>query len=109
MKKIVSGLSIGIVAGIVDVTPMILQKLTWDANLSAFSMWVIIGVLLQFVDFKIKGALKGILLSIMVITPIAILIGWQQPFTLIPVFIMTIILGSLSGYFTDKLREIKNE
>lgn len=36
-KKMKIGIVVGIVAGIVDVIPMVLQNLTWDANLSAFS------------------------------------------------------------------------
>ena len=40
MNRIAIGIVFGIIAGIIDVIPMVLQKLTWDANLSAFSMWV---------------------------------------------------------------------
>lgn len=39
MKKLIKikiGVISGIIAGIIDVIPMIFQKLTWDANLSVF-------------------------------------------------------------------------
>jgi hypothetical protein len=42
MKKIKIGILLGIIAGIIDVIPMIIQKLTWDANISAISMWIVI-------------------------------------------------------------------
>jgi hypothetical protein len=35
-NNIVIELTLGIVAGVLDVIPMVLQGLTWDANLSAF-------------------------------------------------------------------------
>ena len=35
-NKIKIGIFFGIIAGIIDIIPMIIQKLTWDANLSAF-------------------------------------------------------------------------
>ena len=41
--KILVGALFGAVAGIIDVIPMIMQSLTWDANLSAFALWVISG------------------------------------------------------------------
>jgi hypothetical protein len=101
-NKIRYGIGIGITAGILDVIPMILQKLTWDANLSAFSMWVIIGFILAISELKLNGILKGIMVSFLILLPSAILIGWKEPMSLVPISLMTIILGSLSGYFIDK-------
>ena len=46
MKRLKVGILLGIIAGIIDVIPMIMQNLTWDANISAFTMWVIISYLL---------------------------------------------------------------
>ncbi len=39
------GLGCGAIAGILDVIPMVAQGLTWDANLSAFTMWLVVGFL----------------------------------------------------------------
>ena len=102
MKKIKIGILFGIIAGIVDVIPMILQKLTWDANLSAFSLWIISGYLIANTNIKLNSSLKGVIISFLVLFPSAILIGWKEPFSLVPIFIMTIILGALLGYFIDK-------
>lgn len=102
LNKIKIGIIFGIIAGTIDVIPMIFQKLTWDANLSAFSMWVIVGFIIAISDLKIKGVLKGIIISFLLLTPSAIMIGWSQPISLIPIFIMTLILGSLLGYFINK-------
>lgn len=102
LSKIKVGIIFGIIAGIVDVIPMVFQKLTWDANLSAFSLWVISGFLISTSNLRIRSVLKGILISFFVLTPSAIIIGWHQPISLIPIFIMTLILGSLLGYFIDR-------
>ena len=106
MKKIKIGLLLGIIAGIIDVIPMILQNLTWDANLSAFTMWIVVGFLISAIDLKINPIISGILLAFLVLLPNAILIGWSEPFALIPVAIMTTILGGLLGFsihrFTKK-------
>jgi hypothetical protein len=102
MKKQIIGVILGSIAGIIDVIPMIIQKLTWDANISAFIMWVVVGFLIATVDLKIKPILKGVLIAFLVLLPSAILIGWKEPVSLIPITIMTLILSSLLGFFINK-------
>ena len=102
MKKIKIGILFGAIAGIIDIIPMIMQKLTWDANISAFTMWIIIGFLISTIDLKINSIIKGILLAFLVLLPSAILIGWSELFTLIPIAIMTTILGGLLGFSIHK-------
>jgi len=105
ISKIKAGIIFGIVAGIIDVIPMIFQKLTWDANLSAFSLWVIAGFMISTSNLKINSVLKGILISFLILLPAAILIGWKEPTGLIPIFVMTLILGGLLGYFINRFGE----
>ena len=103
MKRIKIGILLGIAAGIIDVIPMILQKLTWDANISAFTMWIVVGFLISTIDLRLNSIIKGILIAFLVLLPSAILIGWSEPFSLIPIAIMTTILGGLLGFSIDKI------
>jgi len=103
MKKILNGLIIGIAAGTIDVIPMIMQKLRWDSNTSAFVFWTVTGVLISVTDIKVKPFLKGIIVAFLVLFPCAILIGWREPISLIPVSVMTLVLGALTGYFVNKI------
>jgi hypothetical protein len=102
MKKIQLGFILGIAAGILDLIPMFVQNLTWDANLSAFSLWVVSGILIAASNIKLNSSLKGILTSFLVLLPSAILISWKEPFSLVPITIMTLILGALLGFFVEK-------
>jgi hypothetical protein len=102
MKKIKIGILFGTLAGIVDVIPMVIQKLTWDANLSAFFFWIISGFFIASTSLKVTGVFKGLIISCLVLFPSAVLIVWKQPVSLIPIFIMTLILGSALGYCVDK-------
>jgi len=106
ISKIYYGIGFGIIAGIIDVIPMLIQKLTWDANLSAFSMWVVIGFILSVSELKMKGIFKGIIVSFLILLPTAILIGCKEPISLLPITVMTLILGSLLGYFVEKFGNI---
>jgi hypothetical protein len=102
MKKFLKGILFGMIAGIIDAIPMVLQGLAWDANLSAFTMWVVIGFLISATDLRIAPPLKGILISFLVLLPTAILIGWKEPLSLLPISVMTLILGSLLGFSIEK-------
>ena len=106
-RKILIGLGVGVCAGVLDVIPMVLQQLSWDANLSAFCMWVVIGFMIATSALRLPGAVKGLLLSFITILPCAVLIGWKEPFTLLPVAGMTAVLGALSGLVIGALTREK--
>lgn len=101
MNKQLTGLIVGIFAGVIDIIPMIIQNLTWDANISAFSMWVISGFITSSIDLKVHHVFKGVIVSFMLLLPTAILIGWKEPFSLLPIIIMTVILGIFLGFFIN--------
>jgi hypothetical protein len=104
MKKITLGIISGIIAGIIDVIPMIFQKLTWDANLSAFTFWIVAGFFISTTKLNFKGALKGFIISIILFIPLAFIIGWNEPTILIPIITMNVILGASLGYSIDRFR-----
>lgn len=103
MRKYLIGFILGIVAGIIDIIPMIIQNLTWDANIAAFSMWLVVGFFISSIDLKINSIIKGIMIACLVLLPSAILIGWKEPISLIPIVIMTVTLGGLLGFSIHKI------
>ena len=98
MNPILTGILLGIVAGIIDVIPMTIKKLTWDANISAFTMWIVVGFFISAIDINIQPIVEGILIALLTLMPCAILIGWKEPKSLIPILVMTILLGGLLGW-----------
>lgn len=103
MNKILLGLLLGCAAGVIDVLPMIMQKLPWSANLSAFFLWVVAGFMIATSSLQLPGVLKGLLISFMLILPVVFIVGSKNIKDLIPIVTMTLILGSLLGYFISKL------
>jgi drug/metabolite transporter (DMT)-like permease len=97
MKNIFIGILLGCIAGIIDVIPMIMQKLTWDANISAFCLWAVSGFLIATSSLQMSAPFKGILISFLVLLPCFILIVWKDIKSIIPIMIMTLVLGSLLG------------
>lgn len=107
MDKRLLGIVAGAIAGIIDVIPMVLQKLTWDANFSAFSMWIVVGFFIASTELKLHSILKGLVISYLVLIPTAILIVWKDTLSIVPILIMTTILGSLLGLSIEKLSKTK--
>jgi hypothetical protein len=66
-------------------------------------MWIIIGFFISVTEMKIKGVPKGLVISFLVLIPSLFIIGWKEPRSLIPIFIMTLILGGLSGFVYQKI------
>jgi len=58
--------------------------------------------LIATTNIKIKSVAKGVIIPFMVLLPSAMLIGWKEPFSLIPILIMTLLLGSALGFLIDK-------
>jgi len=108
MKKTLAGLIAGFAAGIIDLIPMIIQDLTWDANLAAFSMWLAVGFFTAHISFRIHPVLKGILIAFICLLPSAFIIGWSMPESLIGISAMTLILGAMTGLLVKWLTREKS-
>jgi hypothetical protein len=102
MKKTVIGIGLGTIAGIIDLIPMIIQKLPFNACLSAFSMWIVIGFLITITELRVHSVLKAIIVALLVLLPNTFIIVWDEPMKLMPILILTLIIGGLLGYFFDR-------
>ncbi len=93
MNNILIALLIGIVAGIIDVVPMIIQKLDKHASISAFLHWVVLGIIIPFVDWDIASWLKGLLIGEISLIPIMVIVFPKDKKALIPMILFSAILG----------------
>jgi len=53
-------------------------------------------------NLDMKGWLKGLVISVLVLMPSAILIAAKEPASLAPIGIMTLLLGCTLGYAVEK-------
>jgi len=93
MENILTALAIGIVAGIIDVTPMIIMKLDKTANWSAFIHWIVLGLIIPFVQWNIQPWLKGMIIGLLTTLPVMIIVGAKDKKSLIPMTFFSIALG----------------
>ena len=102
MRKLGISILLGIIAGMLDLIPMLLQNLDWHACASAFAQWVVLGVLINHIDWALNGWLKGLIVAELSTLPILILVSGEGFETMAIIAVMTAILGSLVGYFGSR-------
>lgn len=93
MNDILIALVIGVVAGIIDVIPMVVRKMEKAANLSAFFHWVVLGLIIPFVSWNIAPWLKGLIVAELSAIPILFMVAQEDKKAILPITIMSAILG----------------
>ena len=97
MNNILIAVIIGLAAGLIDVTPMIIMKLERIANISAFTHYFILGLIIPFVSWDIAPWIKGMIISFLSALPIMILVYPKDKKSLIPMTVFSLILGAGIG------------
>lgn len=91
-------LLIGIMAGVIDVLPMIKMKVDKYSCISAFVYYVIVPFVIFGINwFGTLWWLKGGVVAILMAIPVIILVSKEDKKSPIAMIIMSIILGSIIG------------
>ena len=72
---------------------MVIQKMEKSANLSAFSHWVVLGLIIPFVSWNIAPWLKGLIIAELSAVPILFMVAPKDKKAILPITIMSAILG----------------
>ncbi len=105
MKRIGTGALIGLIAGVIDVGPMVARGLPWSAYASAFTMWIAVGIIVAVSNLGLPAAAHGIVVGFLVLAPSAILIGAVEPLSLLPIS-GTLLLGAGVGVAARRLIKV---
>lgn len=103
MDKLIKSLLLGTAAGIIDVIPMVLQGLSWQANVSALLHWIGLSIIITYARLPFNGWASGIILGLLTGIPIAVLATETVPTAWIPILISSIVLGGLLGFMSERL------
>ena len=101
-QKILISFAIGFVAGLIDITPGLIQGVDLHITLTGLSFWVVMGPTIAFISLPMQDWLKGLVVASLLAIPGAILMSSISPETVIPMIIVTIALGSLVGLLTGR-------
>ncbi|MDA3893260.1 MAG: hypothetical protein PF517_16480 [Salinivirgaceae bacterium] len=97
MNDLLIALLIGIIAGIIDIIPMIIQKIEKSASISAFFHYLVLGLIIPFVNWDMQPWLKGLLIAELSAIPVLILVYPNDKKSLIPIVLFAAILGAGIG------------
>lgn len=96
MNTILISIAIGIAAGLIDIAPMIAQKMERSAILSAFLQYFFVSIVILNIDLPgVIWWLKGGLVSLALALPIMIIVADRKAAPIMAG--MAVILGSLIG------------
>jgi hypothetical protein len=96
MKSFFVSILIGCISGAIDIAPMLLKKMDKYSILSAFVQYVIVSAVIFHIN--IPGCpwfLKGSLVAFVFALPIMILVSGKEPGAIIPIAVMSVVLGFL--------------
>jgi hypothetical protein len=102
MTKLFISIGIGVIAGVIDVIPMLIQKLDKFSNWSAFVHWVVLGVIISYIQMPLAPWLKGLVVAEIAALPIIILVAKTDRKSIIPMMVMSAILGIAVGISTGR-------
>lgn len=97
MNDFLIAIIIGLVAGLIDVTPMIIMKLEKAANISAFVHYFVLGLIIPFVGWDVAPWIKGIIISVLSALPVMIIVYPKDKKAIIPMIVFSLILGAGIG------------
>ena len=98
MNNFLIAVLIGIAAGIIDVVPMIIMKLEKVANISAFTHYFVLGLIIPFVHWGLEPWITGVIISFLSALPVLIIVFPKDKKSLIPMTIFSVILGAGIGW-----------
>lgn len=98
MKLFLLTVLIGLVAGTIDILPMIKMKLDKYAIASAFLFYFVVTFIISGTNlFGMAWWLKGAVITLALATPTIIIVAKEDKKSIMPMSIMAVVLGSLIG------------
>ena len=89
---------IGIIAGLIDIIPMIIQKLDKRATISAFLQYFFVSIIIVNIDLPhIVWWLQGGLISVALTLPVVFIVSTSDKKAIPIILMMSAILGTLIG------------
>jgi len=105
MKPIFVSIAIGVIAGTIDIVPMIIQKMDRRSILSAFMQYFFVSIVIVNIDLPgIVWWLQGGIISFALALPIIVIISESDKKALPIIAAMSVILGTLIGIAGHFLR-----
>ncbi|MCD4712857.1 MAG: hypothetical protein K8R73_06195 [Clostridiales bacterium] len=101
-KKIIIAISIGLIAGILDLIPLVLVGAPLLNMTSILMFWIITSYFVAHIALFKNSILNGLALSTLNMLPLVMVIYTINPKDFMPMLSMALILGPLTGYLNGR-------
>lgn len=98
MKTLLISMGIGVAAGVVDILPMVFQKMDKRAILSAFLQYFFVSIII--VNINIPGIvwwLQGSIIALALSLPVIIIVSGKEQKAVPIIATMSVVLGAIIG------------
>lgn len=98
MENLLIAAAIGLIAGIIDVIPMLIQKLDKKSCISAFVHYFVLGFIIPFVQWDLAPWLKGSIVALLLSAPVMVIVFPSDKKAIVPMIVMALVLGAFIGF-----------
>lgn len=102
MLKLLTALAIGLGAGVIDVIPMLIQRIDRNSCVAAFVHWVVLAVVIAYVSAPVPDWAKGAIVGLFCALSTVILVAQGDPKSAVPILVMSTVLGGVVGILAGK-------
>jgi hypothetical protein len=102
LSKLFITFAIGLVAGLVDIIPMILRGVDRVQLASVFMHWLVTAIFIAYVVMPFPPVAKGALIGLLSALPALITYAASAPARVLPIAAIAVILGGVIGYLTNR-------
>ena len=103
MKNNLITIAIGLVAGLLDLIPLIFGDAPLFNLLAIIAFWLCATLFIVKTKLIMNSTANGLLVALTLMVPMALTVAATNPKDFIPMMSMAIILGPLVGFSTGKL------
>lgn len=103
-KKALIALIVGLVAGGLDLIPLIMVGAPLLNMVSILAFWIVTSYFIAHIELIKNAALNGLVLATFNMVPLVIVIYTINPKDFLPMLSMAVILGPLVGYFNKRFQ-----
>ena len=97
MNNFLIAVIIGLIAGLIDIIPMIIRKLNKRDTISAFVHYFALGLIIPFVNWPIAPWITGVIIALLTAVPVMIIVYPRDKKAIMPMIIFSLILGAGIG------------
>ena len=97
MSKLFIAILIGAAAGVIDIIPMLIQRLNKYATISAFLHWVAAGIVIAYLQVPMAPWLTGLIFGELLAIPVAVMVAKDDRKSVPIILGMSTMLGTLIG------------